>query len=281
MTPGRGEVAVLPAPAKLTLALRVTGVRPDGYHLLDAEMVTVDLADTLTVRPGRGQRVRASGPPGSGGAGWPAVPEGPVNLVARALRAVGREADVDLVKRIPPGAGLGGGSADAAAVLRWAGCSDTRVAARLGSDVPFCLVGGRGQVRGVGDEITALPFSERRFTLVLLPFSVDTAAAYRAWDELSAAGTLPPAPDGVPANDLEGPAITVEPRMARWRDFLEQVTGRRPRLAGSGSTWFYEGDPADLGLDPSQPLHLDGAEAWPVGTRTVPAGWPGGPASGS
>lgn len=269
--PGR---ALLRAPAKLTLALRVTGVRPDGYHLLDAEMVTVDLADTLTMGPGHGLRCTVEGPYGGSEQGGRAVPDGSANLVTRALAAVGRDAAVDLVKRIPPGAGLGGGSADAAAVLRWAGCTDPDVAAGLGADVPFCLTGGRARVRGTGELVSPLPHVDRRFTLVLLPFAVDTAAAYRAWDELTAAGGRPPMPNGLAPNDLEAPALAVEPRMARWRDRLAEVTGRRPRLAGSGSTWFFDGEPSDLGLEPSRPLRLDGAEAWPVAVRTVPAGWP-------
>ena len=66
-----------------------------------------------------------------------------------------------LEKRIPSGAGLGGGSADAAAVLRWAGVTDLEVAARLGADVPFCLVGGRARVTGVGEAVAPLPVRGR------------------------------------------------------------------------------------------------------------------------
>src|SRR5690606_3192037 len=114
------ERVELHAPAKLTLSLRITGVRDDGYHLLDAEMVTLDLADTLVLTPGDGLVVR--------GAGGEPVPVGEDNLVARALAAVGRRAHVELEKRIPAGAGLGGGSSDAAAILRWAGCTDLDLA---------------------------------------------------------------------------------------------------------------------------------------------------------
>ncbi len=116
------------------------------------------------------------------------VPVGPDNLVVRALAAVGREARVHLIKRIPPGAGLGGGSSNAAAVLRWAGCTDLDLAAQLGADVPFCLVGGRASVSGIGESVESLPYEERRFVLLLPPFGVDTAAVYRKWDELSEAG---------------------------------------------------------------------------------------------
>ncbi len=115
-------VAEVTAPAKLTLSLRVTGVRPDGYHLLDAEMVALDLADTLYFSDGDGLEVVDAGA-SAGGHGE--VPTDGSNLVNKALSLVGRKAHVRLVKRIPAGAGLGGGSADAAAVLRWAGASGT------------------------------------------------------------------------------------------------------------------------------------------------------------
>ena len=160
------------APAKLTLSLRITGVRPDGYHELEAEMVALDLHDTLRLEPGTGLTVHAEHP---GPAGLGEVPSGPDNLVAKALTAVGREARVRLIKRIPPGAGLGGGSSDAAAILRWAGCGDLAVAARLGADVPFCVVGGRASVRGIGEAVVPLPYEERHFVLLLPPFGVNTA----------------------------------------------------------------------------------------------------------
>jgi 4-diphosphocytidyl-2-C-methyl-D-erythritol kinase len=221
-------VISIPAPAKLTVSLRVVGTRPDGYHLLDAEMLTLDLADVLDFEEGDGFEVvgRSEG-----------VPQGGDNLVQRALVAVGRRAYVQLTKRIPPGAGLGGGSADAAAVLRWAGCADLSVAARLGADVPFCLVGGRARVSGVGEVVDSLPFEEiegRHYTLLTPPFGVSTGVVYRAWDQLGG-----PAADG--PNDLEPAALVVEPRLAEWRDRLGDATGQAPVLAGSGSTWFVEG----------------------------------------
>ena len=104
------------APAKLTVSLRVTGVRADGYHLIDAEMVSLDYGDVLSFSAGDGFEV--DGPAAVG------VPTGEGNLVCRALAALGRRAQVRLEKHVPAGAGLGGGSADAAAVLRWAGCHD-------------------------------------------------------------------------------------------------------------------------------------------------------------
>lgn len=214
------------ARAKLTRSLRVTSVRADGYHLIDAEMVTLALADALDFADG--DALTIDGPAAAG------VPAADDNLVARALRAVGRRAAVRLHKAIPAGAGLGGGSADAAAVLRWAGCADLAVAARLGADVPFCLVGGRARVTGVGEVVEPLAFEERAYTLLVPPFGVSTPSVYRAWDEMGG-------PTGEGPNDLEPAALRVEPRLARWRDELAGATGRTPVLAGSGSTWFVEG----------------------------------------
>ena len=202
--------------AKLTVSLRVTGVRDDGYHLLDAEMVTLDLADELTFTSG--------------------VNDLPAdNLVSLALSVVGRD-DIhgDRVRRIPAGAGLGGGSADAAAVLRWAGVTDLGVGARLGADVPFCMIGGRAKVQGIGEIVEPLAFEARTFTLLTPPLHVSTPEVYRRWDELGG-------PSGARGNDLEPAALSLVPELAEWRDRLGSATGVEPRLAGSGGTWFVEG----------------------------------------
>jgi len=254
----------LSAPAKLTLSLRVTGRRSDGYHLLDAEMVAVDLADSLTFGPGEGLTVVDELP---GTAGIACVASGPDNLVVRALTLLDRRAAVRLVKRIPAGAGLGGGSADAAAVLRWAGVDDPALAVRLGADVSFCVRGGRARVTGVGEKIEPLPFEARRFVLLLPPLSVSTAAVYRAWDENPSSLSAEAAGDG---NDLEEAALAVAPGLARWRDRLADVSGQRPRLAGSGSTWFVEGDPAERELKGREFLDLDGERAALRMVGTIP-----------
>jgi 4-diphosphocytidyl-2-C-methyl-D-erythritol kinase len=216
---------VVLAPAKLTRSLRITGVRPDGLHLIDAEMVTVDLADELTFAEGDGLVLEGAGPD---------VSPGDDNLVRRALGAVGRTALVTLRKRIPSGAGLGGGSADAAAVLRWAGCTDGGLAAGLGADVPFCLVGGRARVTGIGEQVEPLAPVALTFTLLTPPVHCSTPAVYRAWDDLG--GRTADGP-----NDLEPAALVVAPELARWRDELQERTGQTAVLAGSGSTWFVEG----------------------------------------
>lgn len=217
---------ILQAPAKLTLTLRVTGRRDDGYHLIDAEMITLDFGDRLELDPeGDGLEVRV---------GATSRPGRPDDLVARALRLVGRTAGVVLHKSVPAGAGLGGGSADAAAVLRWAGWTDLVGAASLGADVPFCLVGGRARVRGIGELVEPLAHTDRVLTLLTPPVHCSTPEVYAAWDELGG-------PVGEHGNDLEPAALAVAPELARWRDELAEVAGVRPRLAGSGSTWWVPG----------------------------------------
>ena len=140
-------------------------------------------------------------------------------------------------------------------MLRWAGCTDLFVAAGLGSDVPFCLVGGRASVQGVGERVTPLPFEARDYLLLLPPFGVDTARVYRAWDE---------DPGDAAPNALAAAALAVEPRLARWRDALGDLVGSEPALAGSGSTWFVEGGPAEAGTPSWTELRV-GAEKSPAG----------------
>jgi 4-diphosphocytidyl-2-C-methyl-D-erythritol kinase len=219
------------APAKLTLTLRVTGVREDGYHLIDADMVTLDLADVLTIDPG-GDGITVSGPYAAG------VPTDGSNLVARALAATGRTAGVHVDKRIPHGGGLGGGSADAAAILRWAGVSELDTAVALGADVPFCLLGGRARVRGIGELVEPAAHEPLTVTLVVPPLHVSTPAVYRAWDELGG-------PTSGGPNDLEPAALAVVPELARWRDRIGELAGVAPVLAGSGGTWFVPGERDD------------------------------------
>ena len=241
----------VPAPAKLTLTLRITGTRDDGYHLLDADMVSLDLADVLTIDPD-GHGITVSGPYADG------VPTDAGNLIWRALDLVGRTAGVHVVKRIPHGGGLGGGSADAAAILRWAGFTELGSASRLGAVIPFCLVGGRARVRGIGEIVEPIRHEPMAITLVVPPLHVSTPAVYRAWDELGG-------PSGTGPNDLEPAALVVEPALAWWRDRIREVTGVAPVLAGSGATWFVPGKRDDALAS----LRSEGAAV--VVARTAPA----------
>ena len=212
------------APAKLTTSLRIVGVRADGHHLLEAEMVTLDWGDELEIEPAEvTTAIQADG-----------TPLRPDDLVLKALALAGATANVKLHKAIPPGAGLGGGSADAAAVLRWAGWTDVSGSAVIGADVPFCLVGGRARVTGIGEQVEPLPFENRTYTLLTPSFGCATPEVYRTWDDLGG-------PTGTHGNDLEDAAVMVEPRLAECRHELAEATGEAPRLAGSGSTWYVEG----------------------------------------
>jgi 4-diphosphocytidyl-2-C-methyl-D-erythritol kinase len=248
-------MTTLRAPAKLTWSLEVLGQRADGYHLLRSEMVTLDLADTLRIEAGDALRVEGRGAFG--------VPVDESNLVRRALALCGRTADVLLTKAIPSGGGLGGGSADAAAVLRWAGFGDVAAAAALGGDVPFCLVGGRALVEGIGERLTPLAFEPRTVTLFLPDFGVNTAACYRAYDDGVTGGRRA---DG--RNHLTAAAVRVEPRLGRLLAFVAATTSREAVLAGSGSSVFVEGR-VDL---PSTMTGPDGVVEVLV-AETTPAEW--------
>lgn len=249
------QPTVIRAHAKLTTTLRMTGLRDDGFHLLDAEMVSLGLHDIITVDP-TGSGLAAIGPFADG------VPTDESNIVAGALRMTGRDAHVTIDKQIPHGGGLGGGSADAAAILHWADhpvdAAGLHAASTLGADIPFCLIGGRARVRGIGELVEPLPHVERDITLIIPPLRVSTPAAYRAWDELGG-----PAGDG--PNDLEAAALQVEPKMRWWRDAIAERLGTPPVLAGSGATWFAEGRREDALAD----LVDEGARV--VVTTTVPA----------
>jgi 4-diphosphocytidyl-2-C-methyl-D-erythritol kinase len=215
-------------------------------HRIEAEMVTLDLADRLDV-------IDAPSGAVSQVIDDEGRPRPDDDLIHQALALAGRSAQVTLTKAIPPGAGLGGGSGDAATVLRWAGFTDTVAAVGIGADVAFCLVGGRARVSGIGDVIEPLPFEDRMFTLLMAPFGCSTPAVYQAWDQMGA-------PRGDHGNDLEPAALRVAPELETYRDQLAALAGQRPRLAGSGSTWFVEGA-----------FKGDGV----VVVRTVPEQWTG------
>ena len=177
-----------------------------------------------------------------------------------------------VVKRIPVGAGLGGGSADAAAVLRWAGLTDPDVAMKLGSDVPFCVVGRAGPGSWRRGRVGASCLREAVVRVARAAARLEHGRGLcglgRAPSRAAAHGDQPP--DN--GNDLEEAALAVTPALADWRDVFENVTGRRPRLAGSGSTWFIEGDARDVGVEGRRFLVHDGVQAALVPVRTVPSG---------
>ena len=214
---------VVDACAKLTLSLRVTATRVDGYHELDAVMVSIDEPhDTLTIRHAARASLRVTGPFAEG------VPPDASNLAWRAADACGATLEISLFKGIPSGAGLGGGSADAAAVLVALG-ADPALAASLGSDVPFCMRGGRARVRGIGDVVEPVEPQQLSVVVATPRFGCVTADVYRAWDALGGPR------DEV--NDLQPAAQHIEPRLDAFRRDLEISAGARAILAGSGSSY--------------------------------------------
>jgi 4-diphosphocytidyl-2-C-methyl-D-erythritol kinase len=252
MTPPDAWSVTTTAPAKLTLTLRVLGTRPDGFHELEALTVGVSApADSLTVRSAAPGTV---GLTVTGGAG---VPDGEDNLVVGAARAVlppGAGVDLALTKVTPSGAGLGGGSADAAAVLRVLRdqfaldpAEVMRAAAVLGSDVPVCVAGRPVMMRGRGEVLDPVELADDLDLVIATPaFPLATAAVFRAWDEMGGpAGDRTVAPPAavahlVPAlvNDLEPAAARVEPRIVGFREAFARIAGAEPMLAGSGSSYW-------------------------------------------
>ena len=230
----------------------ITGVRSDGFHLIEAEMVSLNIADILDITDADTTTVTMSGPYAVG------VPTDESNLVSRALVLAGRTAQVHIEKHIPHGGGLGGGSTDAAAVLKWAQWSDVPAAARLGADIPFCLVGGRAFVTGIGEIVTSLPHEDKKVTLFLPPMSVSTPAVYREWDAMGG-------PKGPNGNDLEPAAVNAFPELGKWRDRVETAIGPTLSLAGSGSTWFAYGH-VHQGLDQIPDVQVVYATTRPYGT---------------
>lgn len=219
------ELAVA-AHAKVNLALSVHGRLPDGRHQVSTVLQAISLHDLLQVRLAVETSLEVVGH----------APAGPENLVLLAQRALeeaaGRPlpAAFRLVKRIPPGAGLAGGSSDAAAVLR--GLSrlyrldvDLRaIATELGADVPFLLRGGAAEAGGFGADLRPCPEAAGWFALAWPGFPVSTGAVYEAWDGTGGAGP----------NQLQAAAFTVEPRL---QAFAEEL-GTGWQMTGSGSAFF-------------------------------------------
>ncbi len=243
-TPTSAPALRLRAYAKINRGLRVLRRRPDGYHEIDTVMQSVDLYDTLTLQPRGDEEISLTMSPDGG-----IPPE--ENLALRAARllrervGLPRGVHIVLEKRIPVGAGLGGGSSDAAAVLQGLNAlfelglerrALRDLASELGSDVPFFLVGGRCRARGRGERLQPLsvPEAERRQIYVLLvpPFSLRAQEVYQAWDR-----GIPRAPASPYPNDLEGAALALRPELAVYREFLVEA-GSPFGLSGSGPAYF-------------------------------------------
>lgn len=247
------------APAKVNLYLHITGKRADGYHCLESLIAFTDVCDVLQLSIAKAISLQLTGPTATG------LPEGDDNIVMKAARALaahakrdGLGAHIRLEKNIPSGAGLGGGSADAAAVLRglndlWALNLSPDVLARLGlslgADVPVCLVGGAAHVLGIGEKIektTAMP--KLPVVLVNCGRSLATEKVYQNYDRVfSRSMPLQYSFDQAELlsylkdkkNDLQVSATGFVPEIQTVLEVLEQQAGCVfSRMSGSGVTCF-------------------------------------------
>ncbi|MBU6221576.1 MAG: 4-(cytidine 5'-diphospho)-2-C-methyl-D-erythritol kinase [Planctomycetes bacterium] len=285
----------LQAPAKLNLSLAVLARRPDGFHEIESLMVPVTLHDTLALRAIPEPDVRLAVRFGGRLARPEAaslrrdVPADESNLVVRAARLLAAEAgetrglEINLVKEIPSGAGLGGGSSDAAAALvgaaqawgiDWPRKRLANLAARLGSDVPFFLVGGPAIASGRGEELVPVAGIPPLAAVIACPAAgLSTAAVYAKCapdgsrrglaQRLAAAlagGNFREALDTM-HNDLEPPARALSTDVVRLLEAFAEAGAFRPLLTGSGSACFA--------------LARTAAEARGIAARLEAAGWPG------
>lgn len=240
------------APAKVNLALHVTGRRSDGYHLLDSLVVFAPVGDTLSVAPAGSLGLSVDGPYAA------AVPAGEDNVVLRAARLLGggRGAAIRLTKRLPPASGIGGGSSDAAAALRalsrlWSlPLPATTQAVSLGADVPVCLDPGPSRMRGIGEAVERLAAPVPVWMVLVNPgVELATPAVFAALARRDSPPLPEPGPLSTPAevaayaarcrNDLEAPALSLSPVVGEVLAALRRTEGcLLARMSGSGATCF-------------------------------------------
>lgn len=236
------------APAKLNLDLRVLGLERGGYHRLRSLAQAIDYCDTLEVERAEEDRLDVEGEeiPGE-------------NLVWKAVERLrkrsGNTTPLHLVlhKQIPVAAGLGGGSADAAAALLLIGGMlkagpVVDLAASIGADVPFFLRGGLAMMEGRGERLTPLPrITDYAVGVVTPGFHLSTTDVFESWDQLGGARGREVRGDAVPPslreyapliNDLEPAARRIAPDLGDWIADLEERWGRPVLLTGSGPTLF-------------------------------------------
>ena len=280
----------LPAFAKINLSLRVLGKRPDGYHEIRTVFQTISLRDTLRFTLTNAPHIVLA-------CDDRRVPSGAENIVCRAAAALQERfksqqgAYIRLEKKIPVEAGLGGGSADAAAtLLALARLWQTRaaeddlldIAGGLGADVPFFLKGGTALGTGIGTEITDLPDADEKFLVVIKPIAgISTASAYQALNApslTSAEGKtiLSSSQRGeffdnldsdALQNDFEVVAFGLEPEIARAKAALIKSGARTALLAGSGSAVFGIFDSGDAQERAIQMIELEaGWRVFPCST---------------
>ena len=254
------------APAKINLCLRVVGRRADGYHLLDTIMVPVSLYDDVEIRKLRrvAEKKKPVPPLVKVSCDHPMVPDGEQNLAHRAARVLLAKAKssqpiaIRIRKRIPVGAGLGGGSTDAAATLvglnrllnlGFSSEQLERLGLMLGADVPFFIRGCPARVRGIGERLQPLRQFARRWVVILYPgFPVSTAWVYQ---NLPAKLTKPSVNTSITSsltgsgnlaemlvNDLESVTLGKYPKIGLLKSKLLRAGALGSLMSGSGSSVF-------------------------------------------
>lgn len=235
---------IQPAPAKLNLALHVTGRRGDGYHLLDSLVAFARYGDEVEILPGPAG-LSVDGPFAGD------VPTGGDNLCLRAARLMRTEARINLTKNLPVASGIGGGSADAAAVMRALAAQGHALPAdpaALGADIPVCLAGRPARMRGMGERLDPVPAIPPLPVVLVNPgIPLSTPAVFKA---LQGRDNPPmPDPDWRDAgsliawlqrtrNDLQAAAKALAPAIAGVLAGLEDQGARLARMSGSGATCF-------------------------------------------
>ena len=236
-----------PAPAKLNLLLRVTGRRPDGYHLLQTVFRFIDFGDTLRFVVREDGRVTRSNDVSG-------VPDS-ADLTLRAARLLQTAAatrlgvDIALDKRLPVGGGLGGGSSDAATTLivlnrlwrlNWPRARLQALALELGADVPVFVFGESALGQGIGEKLTPLPLPPAWYMVLMPPIAVATAQVFQDPDLIrdSIPTRIPPFSDASGTNDLEPVVCRLYPAVAQHLAWLQQFG--HARMTGSGACVFVE-----------------------------------------
>ncbi|MCF3973052.1 4-(cytidine 5'-diphospho)-2-C-methyl-D-erythritol kinase [Paracoccus salsus] len=266
---------VEPAPAKLNLALHVTGRRADGYHLLDSLVAFAGVGDRLHLSPGP-LSLRITGPFAAG------LEAGEGNLCLRAARLAGADAAITLDKRLPVASGIGGGSADAAAVLRGLarmGHALPAAPAMLGADVPVCLLSAPARMQGTGEIVTKLPaLPPVPLVLVNPGIGLSTPQVFEALARRDNA-PLPAIPRFADSerlilwlrdtrNDLQDPACRLAPAIGQVLDALAATGALFARMSGSGATCFGFFDSADRAARAASCLRQYGW--WAVASELAP-----------
>ena len=264
----------LPAPAKINLFLHVTGRRDDGYHRLESVVVPIALADTVTLTLRPDGVVRLLDPP-----------EGLTetnDLACRAARALQIASgtplgvDIHLIKRIPQGAGLGGGSSDAATTLLglnrlWKlGRSRGQlrdIAATLGADVPFFVFGLPALAQGIGEKLRAVTLPLMYVVIASPGVSVATNAVFThpKLARNTAPMQTPVFTFAYGRNDLQPVATTLAPEIGRLQHAFVNA-GATPKMSGSGSCVFALAQRADEAMQLQAALTRAGWRAWAVRT---------------